>query len=106
MKGPAEKSRLQLLFILGRHGELPLVELAMLTKQKQPTVRRHLEMLRAVGLILKRPGHRGGYYLNGAGVHQLGVALRALRTYLVGDSRDLKTPQENELPSDSAEALS
>ena len=85
MKGPAEKSRLQLLLILGHHGEMPLGELARLTKQKQPTVSHHLEMLRTVGLVAKQPGHKGGYYLNSAGFHQLGATLRALHAHLAAE---------------------
>ena len=61
-KGLADRSRLQILFLLARHGELHVSAIGDDLGQSQPAVSHHLNQLKKAGLIAYRREGKFNYY--------------------------------------------
>jgi ArsR family transcriptional regulator len=58
----ADETRLRVLFLLQRHGELNVRTLCRLLSQSQPAVSHHLALLRSAGLIAMRREGKHNFY--------------------------------------------
>ena len=61
-RGLADRSRLHILFLLARHGELNVGRIGEEVGQSQPAVSHHLNQLRKAGLIEYRRDGKFNYY--------------------------------------------
>jgi ArsR family transcriptional regulator len=61
-KGLADRSRLQILFLLAQHGEMHVSALGDELGQSQPAVSHHLNQLKKAGLIDYRRAGKFNYY--------------------------------------------
>jgi len=61
-RGLADRSRLQILFLLARHGEMNVTMIGDELGQSQPAVSHHLSQLKNVGLIECRREGKFNYY--------------------------------------------
>jgi ArsR family transcriptional regulator len=75
-KSLADRSRLQILFLLAEHGELNVTAIGAELRQSQPAVSHHLNQLKKVGLIAyRRDGKFNFYRLDPDGLAPLAATL-------------------------------
>jgi ArsR family transcriptional regulator len=75
-KSLADRSRLQILFLLAEHGELNVTTIGAELRQSQPAVSHHLNQLKKAGLIAyRRDGKFNFYRLDPDGLAPLAAAL-------------------------------
>lgn len=58
----ADETRLRILFLLQRHGEMNVLELCKQLQQRQPSVSHHLALLRAANMIVMRREGKHNFY--------------------------------------------
>ncbi len=75
-RGLADRSRLQILFLLAEHGEMNVTAIGEAVGQSQPAVSHHLNQLKKAGLIdFRRDGKFNYYRLDPDGLNPLVAAL-------------------------------
>lgn len=84
----AEPRRRQIIEVLGRSGEMPVGDLVVAVGLTQPTVSKHLGVLREVGIVaVERRGRERVYRLNGAelkSVHEWAGAFERYWSHQLG----------------------